>query len=129
MTKRKYVSTTKQLLKNLVDLDTDKPVYIVHRDYKRFFTNEKCDECNGTGKFKHGTKTYTCNNCDGIGKLSDVRHVFLATRYSSGGYPEISLQYNEVQLAMYHEVRGFFNSENEAQKLAGRLNSLDEEHS
>lgn len=116
------VRTTKDILKDLAGLDISKATYVVCEEWEYIKSDEDCPYCNGEGRFKNGTQIYNCNDCNQTGKVGVKKKLYVVKLCTHEGYPDVSIEYNTVQMPFYYDIQGFFNKESDACKLANALN-------
>ena len=116
-----------RILQNIIDLNPNKPVYVVCNDYVREEAGV-CPECKGKKTFKHGNYEYNCMKCNGEGKLVLYlqKYVVKNCPCSTGYYPDITIKANSVQMWCFYCIEGFFNSKKQAQELADKLNGIQD---
>lgn len=110
-----------KVLEDLTNLDFQKKAWVVHFEYKYVTTDKKCRYCKGTGTFKHGNNLYHCVDCSGTGKVGERKGV-----HTVSGVNPIELYFtvkqNTVEMPMYYDIRGIFNTKKKAFDLAEELN-------
>lgn len=113
--------TTKELLQDLANLDTNKSVYIVCEDWVHVDKKEKCTLCNGEGSLSDGTNSYVCPKCCGNKTLWERKKEYVV-KYVGHYYPEIKIESGIIEHEFYYDIQGFCNNEIKAQVLANKLN-------
>lgn len=109
------------VLEDLTSLDFQKKAWVVHYEYKYVTTDKKCKYCKGTGTFKHGNNIYNCADCSGTGKVGERKGMYTV----SGVNPRdeyFTVKQNTVEMSMYYDIRGIFNTKKKAFDLAEELN-------
>lgn len=117
------IITTKDLLKQLANLDKEKETWVVCEEWVYVSTNKPCKLCEGKGNFLHGNNTYSCLDCNGTGKAGEKKQMCVVRRAAyAGNYPELTLTHNEIEMPFFYYIKGFFNDRDKAQALADKLN-------
>ena len=120
---KKFIGV-KDVFRNLSEINLDKEIFVVHGAYKDFYVSEKCPSCKGKGEFEHDGVSYKCQKCNGKGKsLKESKYIYIVSRATYGGeWPDFDFKYGSIEMALFSDIRGFFNSKEDAEKLAEQLN-------
>lgn len=110
-----------KVMQNLVDLDFDKKAYITHFEYAWFSKNKKCQICKGEGVFTRGKNVYRCLDCSGTGKVGEYKPTFVVSCINPRE-EYFSIKNNMLEMSMYKDIRGIFNTKKKAFDLAKELN-------
>ena len=114
----------KDVFRNLSEINPDKEIFIVHGIHKNFYVSEKCPSCKGKGEFEHDGVFYKCQKCNGKGKsLKESKYIYKVSRATYGGeWPDFDFKYGSIEMGLFSDIKGFFNSKKDAEKLAEQLN-------
>lgn len=114
----------KDVFRNLSEINPDKEIFVVHGIFKDFYVSEECPSCKGKGEFEHDDVLYKCQKCNGKGKsLKESKHIYTVSRATYGEeWPDFNFKYGSIEMDLFSDIKGFFNSKKDAEKLAEQLN-------
>lgn len=114
----------KDVFRNLSEINPDKEIFVVHGTFKDFYVSKKCPSCEGKGEFEHDGILYKCQKCNGKGKsLKESKHIYTVSKATYGEvWPDFNFKYGSIEMGFFSDIKGFFNSKKDAEKLAEQLN-------
>lgn len=114
----------KDVFRNLSEINPDQEIFVVHGIYKDFYVSEKCPSCKGKGEFEHDGVFYKCQKCSGKGKpLKESKYIYTVSRATYGEeWPDFDFKHGSIEMGLFSDIKGFFNSKKDAEKLAEQLN-------
>lgn len=117
----------KDVFRNLSEINPDEEIFVVHGEYKDIYTSEKCPSCKGKGEFEHEGVLYKCQKCNGKGKsLKESKYIYMVSRATyGGGWPDFDFKHGSIDMDFFSDIKGFFNSKNDAEKLVEQLNKRE----
>lgn len=120
----KKVISAKDVFKSLSKITPNKSIFVVHGQWENTYSSKSCPSCNGKGVFTVNEIIYECKQCGGTGKATlDSKYVYKVSKASYGQeWPDFEFKGGCIEMGLYTHIKGFFNSKEDAEKLAEKLN-------